>query len=80
MTALGIIMFAFGAFAALSYAVAGLLKTHHLLPGLAGIPAAIAGMALGDHLARSLSLGAFRRVVMIVLAVLAVLMIRKGLT
>ena len=80
MTALGTIMGLFGTAAALSYAVTGVLTAQHVLPALASIPPAVLGMWLGDRWASRLGALAFRRAVLVLLAVLAVLMIRRSLS
>jgi len=78
ITALGFIMALFGTVVALSYAWAGVLRAEHLVPGLASVPLAVAGMWLGDRWARRLPVQSFRRAVLALLGVLAVLMIRRA--
>lgn len=79
MTALGFIMALFGAAAAVSYVWVGVLRSEHILPGLAAIPFAIGGMWLGNAWAKRLAVDTFRKVVLVLLGVLALLLIRRSI-
>lgn len=79
MTALGFIMSLFGLTVALSYAWVGILRWEHAVPVLLSIPPVLAGMWLGNLWARRLPLDSFRRIVLILLGVIACLLIRRAL-
>lgn len=80
MTALGYVMLAFGCLAALAYSRVGMLTADHIAPAAAGIVAAIAGMAIGDRVAKRMPAETFRKIVLAVLATLALTMIVRGST
>lgn len=80
VTALGFIMALFGAAAAVAYAVTGTLGVHHFVPGLAAVPPAMLGMWLGNRWASQLGSGTFRKAVLGLLAILAIVMIRRSMT
>jgi uncharacterized membrane protein YfcA len=79
MTALGFIMCLFGLVAALSYAWVGMLRAEHLAPALLSVPLAVLGMWLGDRWARRLPIETFRKTVLVLLGILAVLMMRRAM-
>ena len=80
ITGLAYVMVMFGAMSAVSYAWVGLLRAEHILPSIAAIPAAVLGMFIGDRLARMLPVEIFRRVVLVLLACVAILLIRRALS
>lgn len=80
MAALGYVMGLFGLALGLSYTAVGLFDWAAAPLGLASIPAAIAGMWFGDRWASRLGSAGFRRLVLALLAVLAVVMIRRALS
>ena len=80
ITALAYVMVMFGAMSAVSYAWVGLLRAEHVLPSVASIPAAVLGMFIGDRLARMLPVETFRRVVLVLLAGLAIMLIRRAMS
>lgn len=79
MTALGFIMSLFGVMLAGSYAAVGMLDADDLPFGLACVVPAVVGMALGNAVGRRFGAERFRLLVLGVLAVLAVVMIRRAL-
>jgi uncharacterized membrane protein YfcA len=80
MATLGIIMTSFGMVVTASYVWVGVLRWEHVPTGvLAWVPAFL-GMWLGNVAGRKLGIEAFRRIVLGMLGVLAVLMIRRALT
>ncbi|MEM0990645.1 MAG: sulfite exporter TauE/SafE family protein [Pseudomonadota bacterium] len=79
MAALGFIMLLFGFVLALSFIFVGLLRWEHVLPGLLGIPPAIFGMWLGNGWGKRLPVETFRKVVLALLGVLAVMIIRRAI-
>lgn len=79
ITALGFIMCLFGLVAALSFAGVGMLRPEHIGPALLSVPLAILGMWLGDRWARRLPVETFRKAVLALLGVLAILIIRRAL-
>ncbi len=79
ITALGFIMALFGTVVGLSYAWVGVLRVEHILPALAAVPLAVCGMWLGDRWARRLPVETFRKAVLGLLGLLAILMIRRAL-
>lgn len=79
ITALGMVMAMFGTAAAVSYAITGTLGPQHLVPGLAAAPPAILGMWLGNRWASRLGAQAFRNAILLLLAFLAIMMIRRSL-
>ncbi|MGD1925779.1 MAG: sulfite exporter TauE/SafE family protein [Paracoccaceae bacterium] len=79
ITALGYLLTGFGVIVALSYASVDILHASHVLPALASVPIAIAGMWIGDRWARRLANETFRRAVLALLAVLAIALIRRSL-
>jgi uncharacterized membrane protein YfcA len=79
MAALGMIMTLFGFVVTGSYIWVGVLRWEHVPAGaLATVPAFL-GMSLGNVAGRRLDVGTFHRIVLILLAFLAVLMIRRAL-
>ncbi|MEO0994650.1 MAG: sulfite exporter TauE/SafE family protein [Pseudomonadota bacterium] len=80
MAALGYIMGLFGLMLTGSYAAVGLMRWEDVPLGLLSVPAAIAGMALGDGWAKGLGDTRFRRAVLALLAVLGLLLIRRALS
>ncbi len=80
MSALGFIMSLFGFVVALSYAWVGILRTEHVLLGLICILPSIVGMWLGNRWASTLPLETFRKTVLVLLGVLALMMIRRAMT
>ena len=80
MTAFGMVLSSFGLIVGASYAAVSILDWSHFGPGLISIPVAIAGMWAGDRWARKLATETFRRAVLVLLAVLAVVLIRRALT
>lgn len=79
MGALGLIMGSFGAVVTLSFVWAGVLRAEHVALGLVSVLPVVAGMSLGNAWAARLPLGAFRTAVLVLLAVLAVLMLRRAI-
>lgn len=79
MTGLGLIMASFGVFVTASYALTDVMRVEHVAPALISVPAAILGMVLGNLSARKLAAETFRRIILALLAVLAILMIRRAL-
>ena len=80
ITGLAYVMLMFGVMSAGSYAWVGLLRSEHVLPSVAAIPAAVLGMFVGDRLARMLPVETFRKVVLILLAGVALLLIRRAMS
>ena len=80
MTAFGMVLSSFGLIVGASYAAVSILDWSHFGPGLVSIPVAIAGMWVGDRWARRLATETFRRAVLMLLAILAVVLIRRALT
>lgn len=79
MTALGFIMALFGLTVAGSYAWVGILRWEHAVPALLSIPPVLAGMWIGNLWAKRLPLETFRKIVLLLLGVLACLLIRRAL-
>ena len=79
MAALGFIMSLFGTVVAASYAAVGIVTWAHVPLGLFCILPAMAGMWLGNAWAKKLPLEVFRRIILILLGVLACLMMRRAL-
>lgn len=79
ITALGFIMALFGLIAGLSYAALGVLGREHVLAILVSVPVAMIGMWIGDGWARRLALATFRKWVLALLGVLALVMIRRAI-
>lgn len=79
MTTLGIILCCFGVIVGTSYAWVSILDTSHFAPALISIPMAILGMWVGDRWARRLASETFRRAVLAMLAILAMVLIRRSL-
>ena len=80
MTALGFIMALFGLAVSGSYIWVGVLRWEHAGPGLMSFIPALIGMWLGNRWAKRLPLETFRRIVLVLLGVLACLLIRRALT
>lgn len=79
MTTLGIVLSSFGVIIAVSYAWVSIMTASHVLPALLSIPIAIAGMWVGDRWAKRLASETFRRAVLALLAILALMLIRRSL-
>ncbi|MEM7742200.1 MAG: sulfite exporter TauE/SafE family protein [Pseudomonadota bacterium] len=79
MAGLGFIMVLFGFVVGASYAWVGVLRLEHVLPGLLGIPPAMLGMWLGNSWAKHLPIETFRKIVLILLGILAVVIIYRAL-
>ncbi|MEM9060588.1 MAG: sulfite exporter TauE/SafE family protein [Pseudomonadota bacterium] len=79
ITALGFLLTGFGVIVGVSYASVDILDASHVLPALVSVPIAIVGMWIGDRWARRLANETFRRAVLALLAVLAVMLIRRSL-
>ncbi|MEO1494100.1 MAG: sulfite exporter TauE/SafE family protein [Pseudomonadota bacterium] len=79
ITALGFIMALFGSVVGLSYIWVGVLRWEHALPALVSVPLAIFGMWIGDRWARRLPVETFRKAVLILLGILALMLIRRAL-
>jgi uncharacterized membrane protein YfcA len=80
MAALGFIMSLFGLVVTASYVWVGVVRWEHVPTGVLATVPAIAGMWLGNAAGRKLGVEAFRRIILTLLGVLAVLMIRRALT
>lgn len=80
MTAFGMVLSSFGLIVGASYAAVSILDWSHFGPGLISIPVAIAGMWVGDRWARKLATATFRRAVLVLLGLLAIILIRRALT
>ncbi|MFK7942670.1 MAG: sulfite exporter TauE/SafE family protein [Paracoccaceae bacterium] len=78
MTALGFIMATFGLSVAASYIWVGLLRWEHAGPGMLSIPPVLLGMWLGNKWAARLPMDHFRKIVLLLLGVLACLLIRRA--
>ena len=79
MTTLGIVLSSFGLIVGAAYAWVSILDTSHLAPGLISVPIAILGMWVGDRWAKRLAIETFRKAVLVLLAILAVFLIRRAL-
>ncbi len=79
MAGLGFIMVLFGFVVGASYIWVGVLTLEHVLPGLLGIPPAMLGMWLGNTWAKRLPLEIFRKIVLVLLGILAVMIIQRAL-
>ncbi len=79
MTTLGIVLSSFGVIVGGAYAWVSILDSSHLAPGLISVPVAVLGMWIGDRWAKRLASETFRKAVLILLAVLAVILIRRAL-
>ena len=79
MATLGFIMTLFGFVVTASYFWVGLVRWEHVPTGVLATVPAVLGMWLGNATGKRLGVEAFRRVVLILLGVLAVLMIRRAL-
>lgn len=80
MTAFGMVLSSFGVIVGASYAAVSILDWSHFGPGLISIPVATLGMWVGDRWARKLANATFRRAVLVLLAALAVVLIRRAMT
>lgn len=80
MAALGFIMTLFGFVVTASYIGVGIVRWEHVPTGVLATVPAFLGMWLGNAAGRKLGVDAFRRIVLGMLGVLAVLMIRRALT
>lgn len=79
MTMLGMVLSSFGLFLGLAFAWVSIFKLSYFGPGLISVPIAILGMWIGDRWARKLASQTFRRAVLALLAVIAIVLIRRGL-
>jgi uncharacterized membrane protein YfcA len=80
LTALGFIMSLFGFVVTASYIWVGVLQWEHVPPGVLATLPSVLGMWLGNVSGRRLGVATFRRIVLAILGLLAVLMIRRALT
>lgn len=80
LAALGFIMTLFGFVVTASYIWVGVLRWEHVPPGVLATIPAVLGMWLGNVAGRRLGVGTFRRIVLVILGLLAALMIRRALT
>jgi uncharacterized membrane protein YfcA len=80
MAALGIIMTMFGLVVTASYIWVGVVRWEHVPTGVLATVPAFLGMWLGDRAGRKLGIETFRRIILGMLGILAVLMIRRALT
>ncbi|MEM7211165.1 MAG: sulfite exporter TauE/SafE family protein [Pseudomonadota bacterium] len=78
MTMLGMVLSSFGLFLGLAFAWVSIFQVSYVGPGLISVPIAILGMWIGDRWARKLATETFRRAVMILLGVIAIVLIRRG--
>ena len=79
MTTLGIVLSSFGLIVGGAYAAVSILDSSHLFPGLISVPVAILGMWIGDRWAKRLASETFRKSVLVLLAILAIILIRRAL-
>ena len=70
----------FGLLVTASYIWVGVLRWEHVPPGMLAIIPSVLGMWLGNVSGRRLGVGTFRRIVLAILGLLAVLMIRRALS
>ena len=80
MAALGSIMTLFGLVVTASYISVGVLRWEHMATGVLATVPAFLGMWLGNAAGKKLGVEAFRRIVLVLLGILAALMIRRALT
>jgi uncharacterized membrane protein YfcA len=80
VTALGFIMLLFGSVLTASYVWVGVINSSHVIPGLASVAAAIAGMWVGNRWVRHLPGETFRKGILILLGILAILLARRALS
>jgi uncharacterized protein len=80
MAALGFIMTLFGLVVTLSYIWVGVVRWEHVPTGVLATVPAFLGMWLGNAAGKKLGVEAFRRIILSLLGILAVLMIRRALT
>lgn len=79
MTTLGILLCSFGVIVGASYAWVSILDLSHIAPAFISVPIAILGMWIGDRWARRLANETFRRAVLAMLAIVAMVLIRRSL-
>ena len=79
MTALGFIMALFGLTVGASYIWVGVLRWEHAAPALISLAPVFLGMWIGNRWAKTLPMERFRKIVLILLGVLACLLIRRAL-
>lgn len=79
MAALGFIMALFGLTVSASYAWVGVLRWEHATPGLIALAPVFVGMWFGNTWAKRLPVERFRKIVLVLLGMLACLLIRRAL-
>jgi uncharacterized membrane protein YfcA len=80
LAALGCIMTLFGFVVTGSYIWVGVVRWEHVAPGVLAMVPSVLGMWLGNATGKRLGVETFRRIVLILLGVLAVLMIRRAVS
>ena len=79
MTMLGMILSSFGLFLGLALAWVSIFKISYFGPGLISVPIAVLGMWIGDRWAKRLANETFRKAVLVLLCIMALVLIRRAL-